>query len=327
MTRLLLGNSRQDFQNSSVLNKAATTGCAKPDKTKKAIKNPYAKYEHVRKNQHAGGLEAPFVTHTKVPDARFWKDLNEGQIGNANKFVMSSEEHGGHFQEISQWVTRDICPAEESEITSFFENGNSYSSPANISSTNNIVYPDDLLQKTKQKKKKTAGTDAKGKGKEKKEKSKKKLRETTNSNVASTQAENESAMQKLAFFRNRLHTEDPKEAEEEKRREIRDAENLVFFRAMARNSEFWKPNILEPLPGSNGSYTSQKQTRFTSYRAASSGFAKSCDSDMLLGVGKRKESTIPNDPANYVTENQAEENMMFFKYVARNRSFFQFKEN
>lgn len=48
---------------------------------------------------------------------------------------------------------------------------------------------------------------------------------------------------------------------------------------------------------------------------------------MLLGGSQRKESAIPNDPANYVSENQAEENMMFFKYVARNRSFFQFKES
>lgn len=317
-----------------MFNKAASTGSAKPEKTRKAIKDPYAKYEHLRKNQHVVGLEAPFVTNTKVPDARFWKDLNEGKVGLAKKFVMNSEENSGHFQEISQWVTRDMCPAEESEITGFFENSYSCSFPAKISqklkSTNTIVCPDDLLQKTKQAKTKTAGTDAKGKCKEKskKGKSKKKLRETTKLKVTCTQAENESAsMQKLAYFRNRLHTKDPKEAEEEKRREIRDAENLVFFRTMARDSEYCRPSILEPLSGSNGSSTSQKQTRFTSCRAANSGFAKSSDIDMLLGGSQRKESAIPNDPANYVSENQAEENMMFFKYVARNRSFFQFKES
>lgn len=317
-----------------MFNKAASTGSAKPEKTRKAIKDPYSKYEHVRKNQHVVGLEAPFVTNTKVPDARFWKDLNEGKVGLAKKFVMNSEENSGHFQEISQWVTRDMCPAEESEITGFFENSNSCSFPAKISqklkSANTIVYPDDLLQKTKQAKTKTAGTDVKGKCKEKskKGKSKKKLRETTKLKVTSTQAETESAsMQKLAYFRTRLHTEDPTEAEEEKRREIRDAENLVFFRTMARDSEYCRPSILEPLSGSNGSSTSQKQTRFTSCRAANSGFAKSSDIDMLLGGFQRKESAIPNDPANYVSENQAEENMMFFKYVARNRSFFQFKES
>lgn len=296
------------------------------------MKDPYAKYEHVRRNQHVRGLEAPFVANTKVPDTRFWTDLNENKVVIANKFVMNVGENSGNFQEISKWVTRDMCPAEESEITSFFENSSSF--PAKISqklkSANDIVYPDDLLQKTKQTKKKFTGIDAKEKSKEKskREKSKKKSRETSKLKATSTQAESESAsMQTHAYFRNRLHTEDPKEAEEEKRREIRDAENLVFFRTMAQDSEFWKPSILEPLPGSNGSSTSQKQTRLTGYRAANSGFAKSSDIDMLLGGCQRKESAIPNDPANYVSENQAEENMLFFKYVARNRSFFQFKES
>lgn len=176
--------------------------------------------------------------------------------------------------------------------------------------------------------KETAKLSIKRQEKSKREKSKKKSRETTKLKATSIQAESESAsMQTHAYFRNRLHTEDPKETEEEKRREIRDAENLVFFRTMAQDSEFWKPSILEPLPGSNGSSTSQKQTRLTGYRAANSGFAKSSDIGMLLGGSRRKESAIPNDPANYVSENQAEENMLFFKYVARNRSFFQFKES
>lgn len=122
------------------------------------MKDPYAKYEHVRRNQHVGGLEAPFVANTKVPNTRFWKDLNENKVVIANKFVMDAGENSEDFQEITKWVTRDMCPAEESEISSFFENSSSCSFPAKISqklkSANDIVYPDDLLQKTKQTKKK-----------------------------------------------------------------------------------------------------------------------------------------------------------------------------
>lgn len=58
------------------------------------------------------------------------------------------------------------------------------------------------------------------------------------------------------------------------------------------------------------------------YRVVNLGFVKLSDIDMLLGGFQRKESVIFNDFLNYVSENQVEENMLFFKYVVRNWLFF-----
>ncbi|XP_062567012.1 uncharacterized protein LOC134229301 isoform X2 [Saccostrea cucullata] len=299
----------------------------------KRKKDPYAKFERTGRIEQTTQCPSSqtLPAEADVADAKFWKDLDDGNVGNFQQFYFDSEGYSGQCQEMSQWVTEDLCPPEDNDITSFYENC-SYSSAVGEdktdTATSSVVFPDDLMEQTKSRRKKTA-TDAKQKSKGEKKKKKARIaevrvpKENKNSGMVSL-AETRSIMQKLAYFRNEAHLEESKEVLAEKRRELRDAENLLYFRAMAR-SDASRPT-LEPLPNPHG-MASAKQSRLTGFGPAKY-FCKPSDVDrsLLMGGSRQNVRAIPNDPGNYISEAEAEENMMFFKYVARNRSFFKFKE-
>ncbi|XP_061178471.1 uncharacterized protein LOC133187130 [Saccostrea echinata] len=320
------GETKKDHYKNQVFDKITIAQGSKNVKPN-ITKNPYAKYERTGKMEQA---QRPSSSQTlpaevDVSDAKFWKNLDDGKFGNTNQFYFDPEGYVGQCQDMSQWVTEDLCPSEDNDITGFYENC-SYSSAVNEVKTDtaisSVVFPDDLMGRARPRSKKK-DTGSKKKSKEKKEK-KSKIKENSRSGHVSLVAETESILQKLAYFQNEAHLEESKEVLEEKRRELRDAENLLYFRAMARDGG-WRPT-LEPLPNPHG-MTSVKHSRLTGF-GTTKDFCKpsDIDSSIFMGGNRRNVSAIPNDPGNYISEAEAEENMMFFKYVARNRSFFKFKE-
>lgn len=292
------------------------------DKAKVRIKDPYTKYEHTRKSLPAKAEEhsecdrsqASSWADTAVSDNdEFWKDLDDGKLGKARDLMISSEDCVGQVQDLSQWVSKDLCPPADTDFANIYEDLKfECNFPKPIMDNYTIVYPDQLMEEMSCKKKKPE-TDNKKSGKKKKTRNKETLVEKSEPHRELPLLGMKSDIAKPEHLENSAQLENTEEMLEKSYRGRRDAENLMFFRTMARDSEFWKPGVLNPLPGD----TSQRPKSFRVTKVENG----------VVTIQSKFESLIPKDPGNYVSEAQAEENLMFFKYVARNRSFFQFKEN
>lgn len=292
------------------------------DKAKVRIKDPYTKYEHTRKSLPAKAEEhsecdrsqASSWADTAVSDNdEFWKDLDDGKLGKARDLMISSEDCVGQVQDLSQWVSKDLCPPADTDFVNIYEDLKfECNFPKHIMDNYTIVYPNQLMEEMSCKKKKHE-TDNKKSGKKKKTRNKETPLEKSEPHRELPLLGMKSDIAKPEHLENSSQLENTEEMLEKSYRGRRDAENLMFFRTMARDSEFWKPGVLNPLPGD----TSQRPKSFRVTKVENG----------VVTIQSKFESLIPKDPGNYVSEAQAEENLMFFKYVARNRSFFQFKEN
>lgn len=227
--------------------------------------------------------------------------------------MISSEDCVGQVQDLSQWVSKDLCPPADTDFVNIYEDLKfECNFPKPIMDNYTIVYPNQLMEEMSCKKKKPE-TDNKKSGKKKKTRNKETLVEKSEPHRELPLLGMKSDIAKPEHLENSSQLENTEEMLEKSYRGRRDAENLMFFRTMARDSEFWKPGVLNPLPGD----TSQRPKSFRVTKVENG----------VVTIQSKFESLIPKDPGNYVSEAQAEENLMFFKYVARNRSFFQFKEN
>ena len=292
------------------------------DKAKVRIKDPYTKYEHTKKSLPAKAedhsecdrSQKSSRADTAVSDGdEFWNDLDDGRLGKARDLMISSEDCVGQVQDLSQWVSKDLCPSADTDLANIYE-GLKFECnfPKHIMDNYTIVSPNQLMEEMSCKRKKPE-TDNKKSGKKKKTRNKEKLVQESDPHREPALLGMKSDIRNSEHLENSSHLENTEEMLAENYRGRRDAENLMFFRTMARDSDFWKPGVLNPLPGN----TSQRPKFFRVTEVENGVFT----------VQSKLESLIPNDPGNYVSEAQAEENLMFFKYVARNRSFFQFKEN
>jgi hypothetical protein len=280
----------------------------------KTNKDLYYEHEKTGINNDRVVQHETSETAIKVPDADFWEDLNDGKIGNTRQFVQDTEDN----VDLSRWFTDDLCPSEEKEIGNFFEE---YMKSSEVDRfTYSAVCSDEPRRRTKPETGKTSHNHQQ----DLQEKTKKKEKGNKTSGCSSFRTETGSMVQKRGYSENKSHFEESHYESEKTRKELRDADNLLFFRTMARNRGFLQP-MINSSPRPLG-LTSQNHAFLTD--SANMNFRlhtiSDVDRSVLTTPNRRGSSAIPYDHRNFISKDQAEQNMMFFRYIARNKSFFKF---